>query len=647
MGEQIAMKNKIVSADEAVAIIRSGDTIANSGFVGAGTPDALLEALARRFDQTGAPSDLTLIFAAGQGDGKERGLNRLAAPGLVRRAIGGHWGLIPKLAARAVAGEMEAYNLPQGAISNMYRDIAAGRPGSYSKVGLGTFVDPRQDGGKINAATSEDIVTVETRGDEEFLFYRTHPIQIALIRGTTADSAGNITMEREALTLDNLAMAMAAKNSGGFVLAQVERIAEQGSLPPRQVRIPGNLVDCVVVAEGDLHRQTYATAYSPAFAQEIRAPMTGLAGMPLDERKIIARRCAFELPMNGIVNLGIGMPEGVARVAAEEKILRYVTLTAESGAIGGIPASGLDFGATVNADTILDQNQQFDFYDGGGLDLACLGLAQADRAGNVNVSRFGPRLAGAGGFINISQNAKKVVFAGSFTAGGLAIRIADGGLRVDTEGKARKFLPDVEQITFSGSRAHASGRQILYVTERCVFRLGEDGLVLTEIAPGADLERDVLAQMNFTPQIDGPIQMDSRIFDDAPMGLIDDLTRIPLEDRLTYRADAGALFLNFEGLSVRTTKDVDAIRDAVARVCDPLGRKVRAVVNYDSFTLDETVADAYATMVSEVVDTYYTDVSRYTTSAFLRLKLGEMLSRRGLAPHIYESEAEARRGLGC
>ena len=647
MGEQIAMKNKIVSADEAVAIIRSGDTIANSGFVGAGTPDALLEALARRFDQSGAPSDLTLIFAAGQGDGKERGLNRLAAPGLVRRAIGGHWGLIPKLAARAVAGEMEAYNLPQGVISNMYRDIAAGRPGSYSKVGLGTFVDPRQDGGKINAATSEDIVTVETRGDEEFLFYRTHPIQIALIRGTTADSAGNITMEREALTLDNLAMAMAAKNSGGFVLAQVERIAEQGSLPPRQVRIPGNLVDCVVVAEGDLHRQTYATAYSPAFAQEIRAPMNGLAGMPLDERKIIARRCAFELPMNGIVNLGIGMPEGVARVAAEEKILRYVTLTAESGAIGGIPASGLDFGATVNADTILDQNQQFDFYDGGGLDLACLGLAQADRAGNVNVSRFGPRLAGAGGFINISQNAKKVVFAGSFTAGGLAIRIADGGLRVDTEGKARKFLPDVEQITFSGSRAHASGRQILYVTERCVFRLGEDGLVLTEIAPGADLERDVLAQMNFTPQIDGPIQMDSRIFDDAPMGLIDDLTRIPLKDRLTYRADAGALFLNFEGLSVRTTKDVDAIRDAVARVCDPLGRKVRAVVNYDSFTLDETVADAYATMVSEVVDTYYTDVSRYTTSAFLRLKLGEMLSRRGLAPHIYESEAEARRGLGC
>lgn len=640
------MKNKIVSADEAVAIIRSGDTIANSGFVGAGTPDALLQALARRFEESGAPADLTLIFAAGQGDGKDQGLNRLAAPGLVRRAIGGHWGLIPKLAARAVAGEIEAYNLPQGAISNMYRDIAAGRPGSFSRVGLGTFVDPRQDGGKINAATTEDIVTLEQRGEEEFLFYRTHPIQIALIRGTTADAAGNITMEREALTLDNLAMAMAAKNSGGFVLAQVERIAESGSLPPRQVRIPGNLVDCVVVAEGDLHRQTYATAFSPAFAQEIRAPMVGLESMPLDERKIIARRCAFELPMNGIVNLGIGMPEGVARVAAEEKILRYVTLTAESGAIGGIPASGLDFGATVNADTILDQNQQFDFYDGGGLDLACLGLAQADRAGNVNVSRFGPRLAGAGGFINISQNAKKVVFAGSFSAGGLSVRLADGGLQIETEGKARKFLPEVEQITFSGSRAAAFGRPILYVTERCVFRLDETGLVLTEIAPGMDLERDILAQMDFMPQIDGPIPMDGRIFDEAPMGLVDDLTKIPLRDRVTFRPDRDTLFLNFEGLTVRSAKDVDAIRQAVARTCEPLGHKVKAVVNYDSFTLDETVSDAYAAMVSDVVDTYYTDVSRYTTSAFLRLKLGEMLSRRGLAPHIYESEAEAHRGIG-
>lgn len=641
------MKNKIVSADEAVAIIRSGDTIANSGFVGAGTPDALLSALAQRFEETGAPSDLTLIFAAGQGDGKDQGLNRLAAPGLVRRAIGGHWGLIPKLAARAVAGEFEAYNLPQGAISNMYRDIAAGRPGSYSRVGLGTFVDPRQDGGRINARTTEDIVDLEERDGEEFLFYRTHPIQIALIRGTTADAAGNITMEREALTLDNLAMAMAAKNSGGFVLAQVERIAEQGSLPPRQVRIPGTLVDCVVVAESHLHHQTYATAYSPEFSQELRAPMIGMGNVPLpDERKIIARRCAFELPMNGIVNLGIGMPEGVAKVAAEEKILRYVTLTTESGAIGGIPASGLDFGATINADTILDQNQQFDFYDGGGLDLACLGLAQADQAGNVNVSRFGPRLAGAGGFINISQNAKQVVFAGSFTAGGLSVRLTDGGLKIETEGKSRKFLTSVEQITFSGGRAAASGRQVLYVTERCVFRLDQDGLVLSEIAPGLDLEQDVLTQMDFVPKIDGPALMDERIFGDTPMGLIDDLTRIPLEDRITYRPDMRTLFLNFEGMAVRTRQDVEAIRNGVARACIPLSHKVKAVVNYDSFVLDETVSDAYASMVSDVVDTYYSNVSRYTTSAFLRLKLGEMLSRRGLAPHIYETEAEARRGLG-
>jgi propionate CoA-transferase len=630
-------KNKLVSARDAVAIIHDGDMIANSGFVGAGTPDALLEALAARFEETGAPRDLSLIFAAGQGDGKEQGLNRLAAPGLLRRVIGGHWGLIPKLAARAVAGEIEAYNLPQGAISNMYRDVAAGRPGSFSKVGLDTFVDPRRDGGKINDATPEDIVTLERRGDEDWLFYRAHPIQVAFLRGTTADPAGNVTMEREALTLDNLAMAMAAKNSGGFVIVQVERLAEEGSLNPRLVKIPGVLVDCVVVAEPDLHKQTYATPYSPAYAQEIRAPLDKLPVMTLDPRKIVARRCAFELPMNGVVNLGIGMPEGVAKVAAEERILKYLTLTAEPGTIGGVPASGLDFGATVNADAIVDQNQQFDFYDGGGLDMACLGLAQADRVGNVNVSRFGPKLAGAGGFINISQNAKKLVFAGTFTAGGLDIRIADGALGIVREGMARKLVEAVEQVTFSGRRAARTGQPVLYVTERAVFRLTEAGLALEEIAPGVDLERDILAHMEFEPIMDKVRLMDSRIFRDDPMGLEEDLTAVPLAERITLDPSRETLFLNFEGMAVRSEADVAAIRDAVVSVCAPLGHRVKAVVNYDRFTLADPVADAYAEMVEEVVSTYYTDVTRYTTSAFLRVKLGEMLSSRGLAPHILET----------
>jgi len=635
-------KNKIVTPQQAIAIIRDADTVAVSGFVGVGTPDELILALERRFLDEGGPTGLTLVFAAAPGDGKDRGLNRLAHEGLIKRVIGGHWSLVPKLGAMAIDGAIEAYNLPLGCVSQLFREIAARRPGLFSRVGLRTFVDPRKGGGKLNDRTTEDIVKLVEVEGRRWLFYKTFPIHIALIRGTTADPGGNVTMEREALTLDALAIAMAAKNSGGLVIAQVERLAADRSLPPRDVQIPGALVDCVVLAQPENHLQTYATPYNAAFSGRIRVPLDTIPALPLDDRKVIARRCAFELPPGGIVNLGIGMPEGVAAVAAEEKVLQYVTLTAEPGILGGMPQSGLDFGAALNPDSIIHQNQQFDFYDGGGLDLAVLGMAEADAEGNVNVSRFGRKLAGAGGFINISQNARKVVFAGTFTVGGLEVAVEDGKLRIVREGRASKFVERVGQVTFSGRYAGEVGQPVLYVTELCVFRRTAAGMELAEVAPEIDLEKDILAHLGFKPIIGEPRPMDLRIFRDAPMRLEDTLLGLSLAERLSYDGDRNTLFLNFEGFAVRTVEDVDLVRREVERRCKAIGTKLHLVVNYDGFTLDPVVSDSYFSMIAYMEQRYYLTASRYTTSAFMRLKLGASLAERDLAPHIFETRAEAQ-----
>ncbi|MDH4569899.1 acyl CoA:acetate/3-ketoacid CoA transferase [Pseudomonas sp. BN414] len=511
--------SKVMSAAEAVARIPDNANLATGGFVGIGFAEEIAIALEQRFAAEQAPRGLTLVYAAGQGDGKGRGLNHLAHEGMVRRVIGGHWGLVPGLQKLAVENRIEAYNLPQGVISQLFRDIAAGKPGQLSRVGLGTFVDPEFGGGKLNARTTEELVRRMPIEGEDYLFYKAFPINVGVIRATSADEDGNLSMEREALTIESLAIAMAARNSGGLVIAQVERVVSRGSLNPREVKIPGILVDCVVVAQPENHQQTFATHYNPAFAAEVRVPVDSLAPLPLDLRKLIARRAALELPPGAVVNLGIGMPEGVAAVAAEEGVIDLLTLTAEPGVIGGVPASGLDFGAASNHSALIDQPYQFDFYDGGGLDIAFLGLAQADAEGNLNVSRFGSRLAGAGGFINISQNAKAVVFVGTFSTGSQDIRIEDGELRIVKDGDVRKFVREVEHRTFAGRLAAESGKPVLYVTERCVFRLTTEGLELIEIAPGVELERDILQRMDFRPIVREPKLMDARLFREARIGL--------------------------------------------------------------------------------------------------------------------------------
>jgi len=512
---------EIMSAAEAVRkYIRDGHNVAFGGFVGAGHAEEISIAIQEEFLAHGYPRELTIIHAAGQGDGKDRGLNHLGEEGLAARIIGGHWGLHPRLQRLAFENKLAAYNLPQGVISHLYRDIAAGKPGVITHVGLGTFVDPRLQGGKLNekACAAGDIVKlIEIEGMEKLL-YKTLPVNVAVIRASYADTNGNCTFQRECILGDAIAIAQAAKNSGGHVIVQVEKVVEYPSLDPRLVRLPGLYVDALVISRPENHMQTYCCSYNPAYSGEARVPAGSLQPLQLDERKIVVRRAAMELVPNAITNLGIGMPEGVAAIAAEEGLTKMI-LTTESGTNGGFPAGGLEFGATTNPDCILEQPSQFDFYDGGGLDVAFLGLAQMDGSGNINVSKFGPKIAGCGGFINISQSAKRVIFCGNFTAGGLKVGVDGGKLQILCEGRVKKLVKEVEQITFSGKYAMKTGLQVLYITERAVFELSPGGVVLKEIAPGADLERDVLGQMDFKPIIGDLRLMDERLFRHEKMGL--------------------------------------------------------------------------------------------------------------------------------
>ncbi len=628
----------LLTAEKAVSVIRDGETVCVSGFVGVGTPDELLIALEKRFLETGHPRDLTLVFAAAPGDGEGRGLNRLAHKGLIKRGIGGHWSLVPRLAKMAVEAEIEAYNLPLGCISQLYREIAGGKPGMLSKVGLHTFVDPRLDGGKVNQRTSEEFVRLLEIDGEEWLYYKAFPIHVALLRATTADTHGNATMEREALKLDATAMAMAAHNSDGVVIVQVERMAVRGSLLPKRVMIPGALVDCLVQASPENHLQTYATPYSHAFSGELRQPLEAVAPLPMNERKIIARRAAFELPPRGVVNLGIGMPEGVALVAAEENLLDRVTLTAEPGVIGGMPQGGLNFGAALNPDAIVAQNVQFDFYDGGGLDMACLGMAQADRFGNVNVSKFGPRFAGAGGYINISQNASRLVLAGTFMAGGLKVEVENGELHILREGKTQKFITDVEQITFSGQYAARAQQPVLYVTERCVFRLTPEGLELIEVAPGIDIQCDILSNMDFEPIINTPKQMDPRIFRDAPMDLSAMFFDAPLKERVHFDRESRRLDVNLRGCYLSRRSELMELETIIQTYCAGLEGQVDCVVQYDGFSLDPGLEADHNDVIARLEKRFYRSTRRITSSPLQRLRFGLELAKRDVTTRVSAGE---------
>ncbi|MCV7423489.1 3-oxoacid CoA-transferase [Mycobacterium yunnanensis] len=507
---------KVVDADEAVRAIKPRDTVVIGGSGGGhAVPESLLEALERRFLDDGSPTELTTVHPVGIGDKSTKGLHRLRHQGLLKRVVCGTVVDAPGIADAASRKEIELFTLPQGSLSQLMRESAAKRPGLFTDVGIGTYVDPRLGGGRQGAeAADPPSVAVEVDG-RPLIHYRPVTPHVALLRGTTADTLGNISMEGEAYFGEMLSMAQAVYNNGGTVIVQVAHVVEKHTLAPKSVKIPHFLVHLVVVAPDQT--TTYESADNPGFAGTARVPLDELPPLPKGPRGLIARRAAQELFAGAVCNLGSGISTGVAMAAAESGVLDCVVLTNEQGLVGGLPMSGLDAGAAVNYDAMIDQPYQFDFYDGGGLDVAFLSFAEVSPHGDVNISRFGGRIVGVGGFVNISQGARTVVFSGTLTAGGLATswNTATGALSVDAEGRARRFVAEVEQVSFNGPLAVERGQRVVFITERAVFEINDRGdLELVEVAPGVDVERDVLALVGFPVSIPHePKEMDRSLFD--------------------------------------------------------------------------------------------------------------------------------------
>lgn len=515
--------SKLISVDEAVNLIKDGDTVVISGFLLATVADEIYAKIEEKFLEKQSPKNITLYQAAGNAATK-----RLSHEGLIKRYVTGHFASNQLMIDLVNQNKIECYNLPQGVLTHIYRAAASGKSGEITKVGLHTFVDPRHSGGKMNDVTKEDLVEVIDIKGEEHLLYQAPKFNIGLIRGTTADEHGNISFEEESCISDAFEIALAVKNSGGKVIVQVKNYVNSCSMDRATVKIPGILVDAIVLSTNveKYHRQTPGGVYDPVLSGHYHKEISAAEAFELDNRKVIARRAAMELQPSSVVNLGIGIPEAVAHVAEEEGFGSELVLTIESGLIGGIPTGGATFGSAVNAWAELPMISQFDLYNGSGLNVTFLGFAEVDKSGNINVSKFGTKIAGCGGFIDISQCTKKIVFCGTLTAGGLEEEVQDGKLVIKQEGKKTKFLENIESVSFSADIANSTGQDVMIITERCVFKYTKNGLELTEIAPGIDMEKDIFPYMAFRPGVSSDLKlMDERIFINDLMGIKNEIIK--------------------------------------------------------------------------------------------------------------------------